>query len=373
MRASHIRNQRSPATHRLAQRVAAAAAVACTLTLARAVTAHADSLVVVGPGDTLSAIAAAHDTTVESIVARNGLASADVIFSGQRLLVPDGMAEDGMSGDDREPEPIVDLDAAAERPSAAAAAPVPTDRTGAATNEAADPLVDTADAQVDAVWHVAAPGDTLFTIAMTHGTTVQAIARANGIGPAGFIRVGRRLVVPGATRGIGRGASGNDGAATSGNPDEAAGEDANGSDDAARGVGASGVDTESEASAGIAASPGGVRRIVIDLSDQTVSALAGGRLVNRFIASTGSAWTPTPVGEFAVYARLDRQRMTGPGYDLPNVPFVQYFTGSYAIHGAYWHQNFGVPVSHGCVNLQPGDAAWLYDWADYGTPVIVQR
>ena len=65
--------------------------------------------------------------------------------------------------------------------------------------------------------------------------------------------------------------------------------------------------------------------------------------------------------------------MTGPGYDLPNVPFVQYFTGSYAIHGAYWHQSFGVPVSHGCVNLQPGDAAWLYDWADYGTPVIVQR
>jgi len=207
---------------------------------------------------------------------------------------------------------------------------------------------------------VAAPGDTLFTIAMTHGTTVQAIARANGIGPAGFIRVGRRLVVPGATRGIGAGAKGGDDAA-------------GGGDTAGDGEPASGEQGEPESSAGIAASLDGERRIVIDLSDQTVSALAGGRLVNRFIASTGSAWTPTPVGAFAVYARLDRQRMTGPGYDLPNVPFVQYFTGSYAIHGAYWHQSFGVPVSHGCVNLQPGDAAWLYDWADYGTPVIVQR
>ncbi|MFN8424586.1 MAG: L,D-transpeptidase, partial [Anaerolineae bacterium] len=42
------------------------------------------------------------------------------------------------------------------------------------------------------------------------------------------------------------------------------------------------------------------------------------------------------------------------------------------IHGAYWHQSFGIPVSHGCVNLQPGDAAWLWEWSAIGTPVIVQ-
>ncbi|MEO8084974.1 MAG: L,D-transpeptidase family protein, partial [Ardenticatenales bacterium] len=199
-------------------------------------------------------------------------------------------------------------------------------------------------------------------IAMAYGTTVRAIQRANGIGRAAFVHVGQRLLVAEATRdGAGGVAPASARAATaaaaSATPTGGAtegGGPAAGTDDGAAGSGAAG------------------RRIVIDLSDQTLSAYDGGRLANRFIVSSGSPWTPTPIGTYAVYMRLESQRMVGPGYDLPGVPFVQYFTGSYAIHGAYWHQRFGIPVSHGCVNLQPGDAAWLWSWSEVGTPVIVQ-
>jgi lipoprotein-anchoring transpeptidase ErfK/SrfK len=64
--------------------------------------------------------------------------------------------------------------------------------------------------------------------------------------------------------------------------------------------------------------------------------------------------------------------MSGPGYDLPNVPWVMFFTSrGHAIHGAYWHNNFGNPMSHGCVNLPVSNAQWLYNFASVGTPVVV--
>lgn len=63
--------------------------------------------------------------------------------------------------------------------------------------------------------------------------------------------------------------------------------------------------------------------------------------------------------------------MSGPGYYLPDVPYVMYFYRGYGLHGTYWHNNFGVPMSHGCVNLRTEDAAWLFDWASVGTPVTV--
>jgi lipoprotein-anchoring transpeptidase ErfK/SrfK len=58
-------------------------------------------------------------------------------------------------------------------------------------------------------------------------------------------------------------------------------------------------------------------------------------------------------------------------YDLPNVPYVVYFYRGYAIHGTYWHNNFGHPMSHGCVNLSIADAKLLYFWIDYATPIII--
>jgi lipoprotein-anchoring transpeptidase ErfK/SrfK len=84
-------------------------------------------------------------------------------------------------------------------------------------------------------------------------------------------------------------------------------------------------------------------------------------------------YTPTPIGEFAIYSKVRSQTMSGPGYTLPNVQFVAYFYTSYAIHGTYWHDNFGHPMSHGCVNMRDLDAQWLYSWAPIGTPVSVRR
>ncbi len=88
--------------------------------------------------------------------------------------------------------------------------------------------------------------------------------------------------------------------------------------------------------------------------------------------SSGTRKTPTPRGSFRIMRKYERQRMLGPGYDLPNVPWVMYFrSGGYAMHGTYWHNNFGRPMSHGCVNLPTGVAAWLYRWAPSGTKVVI--
>ena len=63
--------------------------------------------------------------------------------------------------------------------------------------------------------------------------------------------------------------------------------------------------------------------------------------------------------------------MTGPGYDLKDVPWVMYFYKGYSFHGTYWHTTFGQPMSHGCVNMITEDAKWLFDWAPKGTKVEI--
>ena len=63
----------------------------------------------------------------------------------------------------------------------------------------------------------------------------------------------------------------------------------------------------------------------------------------------------------------------GTFYDLANVPYVMYYYQGYGIHGAYWHNNFGHPMSHGCINMRPEEAGIVYSWADVGTNVIVQN
>jgi lipoprotein-anchoring transpeptidase ErfK/SrfK len=64
--------------------------------------------------------------------------------------------------------------------------------------------------------------------------------------------------------------------------------------------------------------------------------------------------------------------MSGPGYYLPNVQWVMYFYQGYGFHGTYWHNNFGNPMSHGCVNMTNDDALWLFNFASVGTNVWVQ-
>jgi lipoprotein-anchoring transpeptidase ErfK/SrfK len=121
----------------------------------------------------------------------------------------------------------------------------------------------------------------------------------------------------------------------------------------------------------VASSGNGVRWIDVDLTNQRVYAYEGDTIVNSFIVSTGTSRTPTVTGKFKVYIRLLSGSMRGPGYFLPDVPYIMYFHKSYGLHGTYWHNNFGTPMSHGCVNLSIGDAAWLYNWSYLGTVVNV--
>ena len=120
----------------------------------------------------------------------------------------------------------------------------------------------------------------------------------------------------------------------------------------------------------------GQKRIEINLSTQQLFAYEGNDLVHNFPVSTGK-WYETPTGTFYTWIKLKYTRMAGGSkelgtyYNLPNVPHTMYFYNSeipkwrgFGIHGAYWHNNFGHPMSHGCVNMRIEDAGKLYDWAD---------
>jgi lipoprotein-anchoring transpeptidase ErfK/SrfK len=115
----------------------------------------------------------------------------------------------------------------------------------------------------------------------------------------------------------------------------------------------------------------GGKQIVVVLSQQMVYAYENGQLLRQFVVSTGLPQTPTVQGDYAVYVKYDSTRMTGPDYDLPGVPWTMYFYQGYGFHGTYWHNNFGNPMSHGCINMRTPEAEWLYMWAPVGTPVHI--
>ncbi len=112
--------------------------------------------------------------------------------------------------------------------------------------------------------------------------------------------------------------------------------------------------------------------ILVIISRQMTYAFQDGRLMNATAVSTGVAGHNTPRGTFRVYGKTAKQKMSGPGYYLPNVPWILWWSGDYSIHGTYWHHNFGHPMSHGCVNMPTPTAHWYFDWAPVGTPVIIR-
>jgi lipoprotein-anchoring transpeptidase ErfK/SrfK len=107
------------------------------------------------------------------------------------------------------------------------------------------------------------------------------------------------------------------------------------------------------------------------LSHQTTYAYEGKNLVRSFLVSTGTWLHPTVTGEFNIYVKYVYAAMAGPGYYLPDVPYVMYFYKGYGLHGTYWHHNFGTPMSHGCINLTIEDAGWLFGWSSIGTVVNI--
>jgi LysM repeat protein len=182
--------------------------------------------------------------------------------------------------------------------------------------------------------HVVQPGEHLAQIARQYGVSWVAVAQANNISNADTIYSGQTLIIPapGTVADLGI------------------------------------IDAPIVAAPTITVG----RQIVVDLSDQRTYAYENGVLVRNVLVSTGLPGTPTVVGDFTIYHKYDSQTMSGPGYYLPGVPFVMYFYQGYSFHGTYWHNNFGMPMSHGCVNMPTPEAEWLYNFAEVGTPIHVQ-
>jgi LysM repeat protein len=191
-----------------------------------------------------------------------------------------------------------------------------------------------------ATTYVVKPGDNLFRIALNHGLSTQALAQANGITNYAYVYAGQVLNIPSSS-----GAASANTASASPPPPPPAGYSS------------------------------GERWIDVNLSTQRLTAYEGDQAVLSSVISSGTWAYPTVTGRFHIWLRYQSQTMNGYrlGYDyyLPNVPYVMYFHKDYALHGTYWHNNFGTPMSHGCVNMTTADAQWLYNWSSYGTMVNV--
>lgn len=274
-------------------------------------------------GDTLASIATKFGMTVAQLMQINKIDNPNRILRGQELIVWATTPEEAPAADttqitvDSAPTAVVDAPAPVE------AAPV-------------EPPPSTT--------YVVKAGEHLSQIANRFGVSWVDIATANGISNADQIYAGQTLTIPGVS----------------------------GSTDA----GGGGVVAAPASVAQFVPDPPTIyvgRQVVVDLSDQMVYAYQDGVLVRSLRVSTGLPGTETVLGDYKVYHMLEAQRMTGPGYDLPGVPYVMYFYQGYALHGTYWHNNFGHPMSHGCVNMPTEEAQWFYNnFVEVGTPVHVQ-
>ncbi|MBX3051439.1 MAG: LysM peptidoglycan-binding domain-containing protein [Caldilineaceae bacterium] len=311
--------------------------------------AHAeDDVHVVHAGDSLAAIAKAYSVSVNDLAQNNGIANPNIIHVGQRLVIPGSAAATERAAADPGALPggsgyftVKRGDTLAQIAKDYGMGLSDVLRLNGLTNanliwvgqqlrvsarvDAIQPEKQDKPAVASTIYIVQAE-DTLEQIALDHKISLQELMVANGLPNSGFVWAGQklRLMEPSTTEALVRSAPAD-----------------------------------------------GTRWIEINLSDQTLTAWQGDVPVLYTAVSTGTYRTPTVTGRYAINTKYSSQRMTGPGYDLPGVPWVMYFYSGYAIHGAYWHNNFGTPMSHGCVNMRPGEAEMLYSWADYGTEVYV--
>lgn len=300
---------------------------------------------VVAWGETLFSIARQYGTTVSALCAANGIADPSRIFAGQRLLIPG---------------------------STSVAAPA-------------------------AATHIVQPGETLFRIALRYNTTTQALAELNGITDPSRLFAGQRLTIPGS--------------ATVPSVSYQPGH-ASRTHTVQRGETLAGianrygvslwtlVQTNNIANpslilpgqvlvipaAGSLASTAptgasGGKRILIDISEQHLYAYQGDALIYSFVASTGMPGRATRTGTFQVLDRIPNAYASTWDLQMP------YWLGIYwagplenGIHALpilsngqrLWEGYLGTPVSYGCIILGTEQARLLYEWADIGTPVIIQ-
>jgi hypothetical protein len=123
----------------------------------------------------------------------------------------------------------------------------------------------------------------------------------------------------------------------------------------------------------------GERWLDVSIANQTLVAYEGTKPVFATLVSTGEAGLDDPettkatvLGEFRIFAKHITTTMSsevvGEEFQLKDIPYVQYFQEGYALHAAYWHDDFGIPRSHGCINLSPEDARWLFVWTEPHVP-----
>ena len=113
--------------------------------------------------------------------------------------------------------------------------------------------------------------------------------------------------------------------------------------------------------------------IQVDLSDQLLVAYQGRRPVFAALVSTGKDGFETPTGSNRlltkhVSATMDGLTEADGAYSIEDVPWTMFFDNNFAIHGAFWHNRFGMTKSHGCVNMSPIDAKWIFEWSEPRVP-----
>jgi lipoprotein-anchoring transpeptidase ErfK/SrfK len=177
--------------------------------------------------------------------------------------------------------------------------------------------------------HVVEAGEELALIALQYNVSMQDIINLNNISDPNVLYVGQELTIP-----------------------------------------AAGQYTPTAAQAPPAPTTVG-KSIVVSTGEQRIYAYENGQLVRSHLVSTGLPGTPTVLGDYKIYVKYTATDMSGPDYYLPQVPYTMYFYEGYGIHGTYWHNSFGRPMSHGCVNLPTSEAEWFFNWAEVGTPVRV--
>ncbi len=285
------------------------AAAPATTTVATTTTTTAPVYHTIQVGETLASIARLYGINWTDIAAANGIYDANTIYYGQQLLIPGSTS-----------------------PGAPAVAPPVETTTTTIPNPS--PAVSTGTERT----HVVQAGENLAAIGRIYGISWPTIARANSITDPNHIYAGQTLIIPAVDDGQG---------------------------------GYLQPASYTPASAAAPTITTG-KQVVVDLSDQMTYAYENGQLLRSTPVSTGTYDFPTVMGDYRVYVKYTSQTMSGPGYYLPGVPYVMYFYQGYSLHGTYWHSNFGVPMSHGCVNMPTPEAEWFFSWAEVGTPVHVQ-
>ncbi len=289
---------------------------------------------VVQPGETLFLIGLKYGLSWTRIQAANGL-TGERVYAGQSLIIPLGQPSAATETATAEPAATATPAPPTETPIAEDAAKTvpaetPTETPTEAPTEAATPAPTEVAAAPASTTHIVQAGESLFSIGVKYGLLWTTVQQANGLQGA-IIYPGQTLIIPASDTGY-----------------------------------------QAPTFVAPAPPPGSGRRFLVVLSEQRLYAYDGDQMVRTTLISSGIWQYPTVTGTFHIYLRYTSARMIGPGYNLPNVPYVMYFYQSYGLHGTYWHSNFGHPMSHGCVNMPTSEAEWAFNWSTYGTPVIIR-